>query len=114
MQKIATFISSNTEHSILRTVSSSSWFNRTSAMNKDSAFVSWAIQCDIQRGFIDISDTLQGYASVGDSNMPWFSWINGIVSLGDGGEATLSFESIIYDGPGWDLLFLRILSVILI
>ena len=73
-------------------------------MYKDSsAFVSWAIQCDIQRGFIDISDTLQGYASVGDSNDALgFPGLNGIVSLGDGGEATLSFESTIYDGPGWD------------
>ena len=27
---------------------------------------------------------------------------NGIVSLGDGGEAILSFERFIENGPGWD------------
>ena len=76
----------------------------TSAMHKDSsAFVGWAQQCIIQRGELDISNPSLGYASVGDGfSALGQAGVNGVVSLGDAGEATLTFEYTIYDGPGWD------------
>jgi hypothetical protein len=76
----------------------------TSAMHKDSSvFVGWADQCIIQRGELDISNPSLGYASVGDNlSAIGQAGINGVVSLGDAGVATLTFESTIYDGPGWD------------
>ena len=76
----------------------------TSAIHKDSSvFVGWATQCSVQRGELDISNPSLGYASVGDGFSALSqAGVNGVVSLGDAGEATLTFESTIYDGPGWD------------
>ena len=76
----------------------------TSAMHKDSsAFVGWATQCIVQRGELDISNPPLGYASIGDGfSALGQSGENGVVSLCDAGEAILTFESTIYDGPGWD------------
>ena len=76
----------------------------TSAMHKDSsAFVGWANQCIIQRGELDISNPSLGYASVGDNlSAIGQAGLNGVVSLGDAGTATLTFEATIFDGPGWD------------
>jgi hypothetical protein len=76
----------------------------TTAMSSDSsAFVAWASACELTRGFQDISDSSLGYASVGDS--PIASGIadgTGVVSLGDGGSAVLTFENPITNGTGWD------------
>lgn len=75
----------------------------TTAMHKDSsAFVAWATACTVQRGPQDISDPALGLASVGVTanvvGMP-----NGnVLSLGDGGTATLTFAQPITNGPGWD------------
>ena len=70
----------------------------TSAIHKDSSiFVGWASQCSIQRGLVDVSTPSLGYASVGDSSMAiGEAGFNGVVSLGDGGIATLTFEPTIY------------------
>jgi hypothetical protein len=76
----------------------------TSAMHKDSsAFVGWAGQCIIQRGELDISNPPLGYSSVGDNlSAIGQAGLNGVVSLGDAGTATLTFEATIFDGSGWD------------
>ena len=76
----------------------------TTAIHKDSSvFVAWATGCTVVRGYQDISNTTLGYASVGDSSMALgVSGTGGVVSLGDGGYAILTFENPIIDGPGWD------------
>lgn len=76
----------------------------TSAMYKDSsAFVSWATGCTVIRGLQDISNPGSGYASVGDSSLALGqAGSNGVVSLGDGGSAVLTFQAAIVDGPGND------------
>lgn len=76
----------------------------TSAMHKDSAaFVAWANQCSIERGFQDIAHPNLGLATVGDSSSAIGPPnLNGVVSLGDGGEAILSFPGVMFDGPGND------------
>lgn len=76
----------------------------TTAMHKDSsAFVAWATGCTVVRGYQDISNTTLGYASVGDSSMALaMAGSNGVVSLGDGGYAIVTFDNPISNGPGFD------------
>lgn len=74
------------------------------AINKDSLiFEAWATTCDLQRGWQNIADTSLGKPTIGDSISPTgFSMVNGLVSLGDGGVATLTFNGFIYDDFGAD------------
>jgi len=76
----------------------------STAIHKDSAaFVVWATGCSVVRGYQDISNPTLGYASVGDSSMALgAAGANGVVSLGDGGYATVTFAHPITDGQGWD------------
>lgn len=76
----------------------------TSAIYKDSSiFVAWANACQITRGLQDVSMPANGYASVGDSSSAiGNAGMNGVVSLGDGGSATLIFTTPILDGLGPD------------
>lgn len=75
----------------------------TTAMHKDSsAFVAWATACTVQRGPQDISNPSLGLASVGvQANVVGMPNGN-VLSLGDGGTATLTFAQPISNGPGWD------------
>lgn len=76
----------------------------TTAIAADSsAFVAWATGCTVQRGPQDISNPGLGVASVGDGTMATgAAGTNGVVSLGDGGTAVLTFAEPITNGPGWD------------
>ncbi len=75
----------------------------TTAMHKDSnAFIAWAKSGIINRGWQDVSDTTLGKAQVGDETYIPGEAGNGIVSLGDGGEAVITFEKPIKNGTGFD------------
>jgi len=75
----------------------------TTAMYKDSsAFVAWAKLCKVTRGYQDISNTSLGYSTVGDSSYVPSKADGGIVSLGDGGVAIVTFTTPITNGPGFD------------
>lgn len=76
----------------------------TTAIHKDSSmFVAWSTGCKITRGLQDISNASPGYASSGDSSMATgIADGLGVVSLGDGGVAELTFANPITNGPGWD------------
>jgi hypothetical protein len=75
----------------------------TALRHDSSCFVAWAKGCSIQRGLMDISQPDTGYASVGDSlSALGNAFQNGVVSLGDGGFATLRFDPSIANGNGWD------------
>ncbi len=80
----------------------------TTAIHCQSAsFVDWAYSCTVHRGFINISDTsvtdmASNKASYGDEINATLKADNLSVSLGDGGMATLEFNSHIIDGPGFD------------
>lgn len=71
----------------------------------DANFVGWAMGIIVERGYNDINNPNLGYASYGDDanalgkadDDPY-----GVVSLGDGGVATLTFEHAITNGPGYD------------
>lgn len=83
----------------------------SNAIKRDSScFVSWATGGTVTRGFINISDTT---ALASGSNRASFGNITNafgpstgstvdVVSLGDSGVATLSFDHLIMDGPGYD------------
>ncbi len=77
----------------------------TTAIHKDSSvFTGWAVGCTVTRGPQDITDTSEGYASSGEApNAKGKARANGVVSLGDGGTATLTFDGAIRNGPGPDL-----------
>ena len=77
----------------------------TTAMHADSsAFVAWATGCTVERGPMRIDRPESGLASYGADSlalgMPGGTY--DIVSLGDGGNAVLTFASPIYNVPGPD------------
>ncbi len=70
---------------------------------EDARFVEWADQCTVTRGWQHIGDTTLGKTTVGDgSSATGLAGENGVVSLGDGGEAVLMFNAPIYNGDGFD------------
>ncbi|PJB14313.1 MAG: secretion protein [Flavobacteriales bacterium CG_4_9_14_3_um_filter_32_8] len=76
----------------------------STAIYKDSSIiVSWATNAIIERGWQDISDTSLGKVTAGnDTSATGKSGVNGVVSLGDGGFAILTFDGKIQDGVGAD------------
>lgn len=76
----------------------------STAISKDTAIISgWATSCTINRGLRQINLPDSGYASVGDGAAAIGpAGDNGVVSLGDGGKATLQFAQPISDGEGFD------------
>lgn len=83
----------------------------TTAIHKDSSvIVAWASGIEVIRGLINISDPSQthegtSYASFGDPENALGAasgTSNNVVSLGDGGVATLTFNKPIKNGPGPD------------
>lgn len=76
----------------------------TTAIHKDSSvFISWASSCQVNRGWQNILDTTLGRASSGSTtNAIGKSGLNGTISLGDRGEAILSFNHPIINGIGFD------------
>lgn len=80
----------------------------TTAMYVDSlAFIGWATGCEVTRGFVNIADTTVTYnglnrASYGTEADALGKADNSVISLGDGGSATLTFESPVMNESGPD------------
>ena len=76
----------------------------TTAMSADStAFVAWATGCTVERGPKRIDKPEQGLASYGvEADALGKADDTLLVSLGDGGNAVLTFDSPICNGPGPD------------
>ncbi len=86
----------------------------SNAIHKDSTIIiGWATDCQVQRGFLNISDTTVTYTEGSiTSNKAFFGepdYATGysgatptVVSLGDGGSAILQFEHPIKNGEGPD------------
>ncbi len=81
------------------------------AISKDSSIIiSWATGIDVVRGYVQMNDTSvynagSNLATFGEpSNALHMAEGNSmnVVSLGDGGRATLTFDRLIFDGPGAD------------
>jgi hypothetical protein len=76
----------------------------STAIFKDSSiFVAWASSCSITKGYMDVSHPSLGIVSAGDSTMALGkAGTNGIVSLGDGGTAIVTFANPIFNKTGYD------------
>jgi len=79
--------------------------NSTAIHMNDANFVAWATGITVERGYNDINNPNLGYASYGDDanalgKADGDSY--GVVSLGDGGVATLTFDYPITNGNGYD------------
>lgn len=83
----------------------------STAISKDTAIIkAWATGVELQRGYIQINDTSQ--YNGGDNKASFGQAVNAlgmaegssteVVSLGDGGLATLTFDQLIVNGPGAD------------
>ena len=80
-------------------------FAGTTAMHADSsAFVAWATGCTVERGPMRIDRPSEGFASFGNETLALGKpgGTMDVVSLGDGGIATLTFASPICNRPGPD------------
>lgn len=67
-----------------------------------SVFVAWATDCVIERGPVQIDNPDSGYPSYGTDGVAIGKADNGVVSLGDGGIARVTFSSPIVNGSGPD------------
>lgn len=78
----------------------------TTAIHTDSSiFIGWASSCVLDRGPMNIQQPSSGQASFGNENEATGKAEGNpanVVSLGDGGIATLNFPMEIADGEGWD------------
>lgn len=73
------------------------------ALHADSTiFISWVNSCEVERGKLNIADTSNALASYGDEVNANGKSDGAVVSLGDGGIATLYFSPAIVNGPGAD------------
>ncbi len=75
----------------------------STAIHKDSAvFIDWATYCVVERGYLDISQPDLGFVDFGVEENAIGAADNTIISLGDGGMATVSFDVPIANGEGFD------------
>lgn len=75
----------------------------STAMYKDSsAFIAWASDCTINRGWMDIADTTLGKVTLGNFLSATGKANGDIICLGDGGEAIYYFENPVIDLQGPD------------
>ncbi|MGX7666818.1 T9SS type A sorting domain-containing protein [Flavobacterium pedocola] len=74
----------------------------TAIHKSDACFVGWATAVSIVRGYKKIAEPGLGFASAGVAGNAVGFPSGAIVSLGDGGQATVTFNKPIIDGPGFD------------
>jgi hypothetical protein len=75
----------------------------TAIAHDSSCFKDWAVTCNLRLGYRDSTQPDSGYVNVGTAASALGpAKENGVVSLGDGGSATLTFQRPIENGPGWD------------
>ena len=93
----------SSQHAIAQFAPAAGQPGSTALRADSSCFINWASQCHVQRGLKQINLPDSGYASVGTPQSAiGQASTNGVVSLGDGGIATLTFNPPISDGIGFD------------
>lgn len=75
----------------------------STAIHRDSSvFIAWANNCVVERGWMDIAQPDSGMVSFGVDSAAIGKSDPAVISLGDGGVATLSFSVPIANGAGYD------------
>ena len=74
----------------------------TAIAKSSSVFIGWATGVTVVRGPQDIANPTGPLASSGNPNDALGGTSTGVVSLGDGGSATVTFASPIANGSGFD------------
>ena len=74
----------------------------TAIAKSSSVFIGWATGITVVRGPQDIANPTGPLASSGNPNDALGGTSTGVVSLGDGGSATVTFASPIANGSGFD------------
>lgn len=75
----------------------------STAIHRDSSvFVGWGTQCTVVRGYKDLSQPDSGKATLGQEIYATGAADGAVISLGDGGIATITFAQPIKNGPGPD------------
>ncbi len=75
----------------------------STAIHRDSSiFIDWANDCVVDRGWKNIALPDSGLTNYGTATDAIGKANNLVVSLGDGGQATVFFEEPLADGPGYD------------
>lgn len=73
------------------------------SIHKDaSSIIDWASGAEIKRGYMQVNDTALGKPTVGDESSATGAMDGLVVSLGDGGEAILTFDEPIVNRNGYD------------
>ena len=75
----------------------------TAISKADATLIAWAKLATVERGFINILNESQGKATVGNVDNVVGPANGSVMSLGDGGVVTLTFNTPITNGPGFDL-----------
>lgn len=77
----------------------------STAIHKSSPYIiGWATKADLNRGYINIADKSLGLTSTGDESSATGAPDGDVVSLGDSGVITLSFDQHIQNGSGPDFV----------
>ena len=74
----------------------------TALHKNDVSFVAWAKNVNITRGFKKIAEPSLGLVTTGVAENAIGFPTGAVVSLGDGGEAIVTFNKPIINGPGFD------------
>src|SRR5690606_23813068 len=69
---------------------------------QDTGIIGWATGATVERGWKDIADTSLGKVTIGTASDVLGPADFSLLSLGDGGMATLTFEYSLRNGPGAD------------
>ena len=75
----------------------------TAIKQNSYTIIDWAASCSVVRGYQDVSDSALGLAFVGDQSAGENESDGGVVSIGDGGVATLVFSQPIQNTIGPDI-----------
>ncbi len=76
--------------------------NQAGVPADSAAIVAWASGIEVERGPSNVANPSSGLASAGAPSNAVGPYDGAVVSLGDGGQATLTFDRLITDGEGPD------------
>jgi hypothetical protein len=70
--------------------------------SNSSTILSWASKAEVKRGWLDITDTTQGKVVLGNPADVYSKADRFVMSLGDGGEATIILDDPLINHAGFD------------